>query len=145
MGKVKDQRTLEQILRDAAGVLFPAHEEPPTITVASQDSMGDTPLHVFLWRGDDYAARILISAGANVDATGEMAETPLHVAARKATSETIALLLAAGANETLLSEFGETPYQLAKLQDREDVYKQARLLANDLRRATRRRAGKREA
>ena len=145
MGKVKDQRTLEQILSDAACVLFPAHEESPPMTVVSQNSMGDTPLHVFLWRGDDYAARILISAGANVDATGEMAETPLHVAARKATSETIALLLAAGANETLLSEFGETPYQLAKLQDREDVYKQARLLANDLRRATRRRAGKREA
>ena len=145
MGKVKDQRTLEQILRDAAGVLFPANDEPPTITVASEDSLGDTPLHVFLWRGDDYAARLLISEGANVDAAGEMNETPLHVAARRATSETIAHLLAAGASETVLSEFGETPYQLARLQGREDVYRQARLLANDLKRANRGQVRKRGA
>ena len=132
MGKIKDQRSLEQILRDVAYVLFPAEEVTPIVTVASTDCMGDTPLHVYFWRCDDYAARLLISNGANVNAVGEMGETPLHVAVRKASSDTIALLIAAGASETAVSEFGHTPPQLAQLQGREDVYKKAKLIARDL-------------
>ena len=137
MGKIKDQRTLEQILRDAAEVLFPAEEEPPVITVTSTDCMGDTPLHLYFWRGDDYAARLLISIGANVNAVGEMGETPLHVAVRNASSDTIALLLAAGASEAVVSEFGQTPQQLAQLQGREDIYRHAKLIARALIRAKR--------
>jgi uncharacterized protein len=141
MSKIKDQRSIEQILRDAADVLFPAEEEPPVVTVASADCMGDTALHVYLWRGDDYAARLLILNGANVNAVGEMDETPLHVAVRNASSGTIALLIANGASETVVSEFGQNPPQLARVQGRENAYKEAELIARDLIQAKRWRQG----
>lgn len=135
MGKIQQRRTLEQILAGAAVVLFPDAETLPLISVASADCMGDTALHVYLWRGDGEAARLLISQGANVNAVGEMGETPLHVSVRHASSDTIALLLAAGASETLVSEFGQTALQLAEQQDRQRLYQQARQYARYLRKS----------
>lgn len=143
MSKTKDQRTLDDILQDVADVLYPAEEVPPRVTLASADCDGDTPLHVYLWRKDPHAVQALIAHGANVNAIGDMGETPLHVAVRDASSETLAALLAAGAREDIVSEFGQTPLQLARLNQRESVYREAKSIARDLKRA--KRQSKREA
>ncbi|HEY5993307.1 MAG TPA: ankyrin repeat domain-containing protein [Gallionellaceae bacterium] len=137
MSKTKDQRTLEDILQGIAEILFPAEEVPPRVTLTSADCNGDTPLHVFLWRKDPYAARVLIAHGANVNAIGDMGETPLHVAVRDASADTIAALLAAGAREDIVSEFDQTPLQLAQLMGRKSVYREAKSIARDLKHAKR--------
>ncbi len=131
MGKASDSRTLEQLLQDASASLFPADDPPRRIDVNTTDSSGDTPLHVFLWRGDEHAARELIRYGANVNAIGDMGESPLHVAVRRAEAKTLAALLAAGARTNVSSEFGQTPEQLAKTVERLGVFKEALELARD--------------
>ena len=126
-----DDRSLDDLLRDVADILFPADDEPPGITLESTDSNGDTPLHVYLWRSDDQAARFLVELGANVNAVGDMGETPLYVAIRNAEAKTIAALLAAGARTDVMSEFGQSPSQLAETLGRETVFHEALRLAQD--------------
>jgi ankyrin repeat protein len=134
----KDPRSLQDLLQSAGESMFPADEEPREVTLESVCSMGDTPLHVFLWRGDDLAACCLVAHGANVNAVGEMGETPLHVAARTAAAETIAALLTAGAKIDIVSEFGQTPLQLAaESAGRERIFREAQVLARNRRRVIR--------
>lgn len=142
MAKTKDKRTLDDILQGIAEVLFPADEPPPRISLTSADCCGDTPLHVYLWRKDPHAVRVLIANGSNVNAIGDMGETPLHVAVRDASPDTIAAILAAGAREDVVSEFGQTPLQLAQLLNRDPVYREAKHIARDLTDAKRK--GRRE-
>ncbi|HEY6019513.1 MAG TPA: ankyrin repeat domain-containing protein [Candidatus Paceibacterota bacterium] len=104
---------LEELLRSAAESFFPAEEEPLSINVATRSSEGDTPLHLFTWRGDVAAAKVLIRAGADVNAIGDMGETPLHVALRKGNEALALLFLEAGAKINIRSEFNETPQEAA--------------------------------
>ena len=131
MSRASESRTLEQLLLDASASLFPADDAPRPIDINTADSSGDTALHVFLWRGDEHAARELIRYGANVNAIGDMGETPLHVAVRRAEAKTLAALLRAGAQANVSSEFGQTPEELAKTVERLGVFKEALELARD--------------
>jgi len=65
------------------------------------------------WRKDIEGARILVAAGADVNAVGDMDQTPLHVAICLEDRDMIKLLLSAGAKLTLRSEFGKTPLEEA--------------------------------
>ena len=120
---------MEQLLADAAESLFPAGESIAGIDINAKDSTGDTPLHVFLWRGDDDAACALVRHGADVNSIGEMGEVPLHVAVRQAEVGTLVALLAAGARKDAVSEFGQTPQELAKEIGRLAVFEEAIVLA----------------
>jgi ankyrin repeat protein len=133
----KDTRSLDELLQAVADILYPGEDVPPRITLDSADCDGDTPLHVYLWRKDDWAARFLIEHGANVNTVGDMGETPLHVAMRHAEARTIAALLTAGAHTEIVSEFDQTPLQLAQLAKREEVYREAQRLARDTKRSKR--------
>ena len=104
---------LEDLLRSAAESFFPAEEEPPSITVATRSPEGDTSLHLFTWRDDAAAAKVLVQAGADVNAIGDMGETPLHVALRKGNEDLVVLFLDAGAKINIRSEFNETPQEAA--------------------------------
>lgn len=104
---------LEEVLRSAAESLFPADDFAASIDIQAQSSEGDTPLHVFSWRGDVESARVLIEAGADINAIGDMSETPLHIAVRTQNEPLIVLLLEAGANTTIRSEFNETAQEMA--------------------------------
>lgn len=53
--------------------------------------------------------RLLLSAGAEVNAVGDMGETPLHIAVRRGQPRVVELLLAYGADINVGSEFGPTP------------------------------------
>jgi ankyrin repeat protein len=105
---------LKEILHFAAEHFFSAEEEVPSINVDTRSSEGDTPLHLFAWRSDLEAARVLIEAGADVNAIGDMSQTPLHVALRQGSVELVILLLEAGAKIDIRSEFQETPQEAAR-------------------------------
>ena len=73
------RETLDEILLRTSVVMFP-NGSPSAISVGTRDPDGDTPLHkVALW-GDNHAAKVLIDAGADIDARGDMGLTPLHFA-----------------------------------------------------------------
>jgi len=67
------------------------------------------------------AVRLLIQAGANVNAraAGAMRNTPLHHAA--ANAESTSALLAGGASPTLTDDNGDTPLDLAARTGAQDV------------------------
>src|SRR5450432_3491612 len=70
-------------------------------------SFGDTPLHIVAIWGDLEAARVLIEAGAEVDARGEHRFTPLHEAVSQGKIEVADFLLKHGANPRLESDMGD--------------------------------------
>lgn len=111
--RLKTRQSLEEILASCSDTLFPAEMGDAAVNIDSTDVVGDTPLHVMLWRDDTYGAKCLIDAGADVNAVGDMSETPLHVATRKGNAEIITLLLEKGANPNIKSEFDQTPRSIA--------------------------------
>lgn len=110
---MKKRRSLKEILQSASDVLFPEQMGTRLVELNSKDVVGDTPLHVMIWRNDQYAAKLLIESGADVNAIGDMGETPLHIALRKKNCTIVKLLIDAGANIDVRSEFGETAQELA--------------------------------
>lgn len=124
-----DERSLAELLSDAAAHLFPTIDPPPAIDIEASDAGGDTALHLYLWRGDEAAARTLVRHGANVNRQGDMGETPLHVAVRTAGVQTLAMLIAADARTDIRSEFGQTPRELASDTGRHAVLDEAMALA----------------
>jgi len=67
---------------------------------------GDTCLHRACHRGNLRLVKMLLRAGADLNARGDMGYTPLHYAA---TPEIVEVLLAAGADISLRNEFGTAP------------------------------------
>ncbi len=104
---------LEEALASIAHVMFPGDDVPREIRLDTRASDGDTPLHVFAWRKDLQAARLLIAAGADTNAIGDMGETPLHVSVRQDLPELAKALLAAGASPDIVSEFEESARNMA--------------------------------
>lgn len=104
---------LEEDLAAIAHIMFPGDDVPREIRMDTTASDGDTPLHVFAWRTDLAAARLLIAAGADPNAIGDMGETTLYVAVRQGMPELAEALLAAGASPDIVSEFEETPREMA--------------------------------
>lgn len=85
-----------------------------SVAIDSRRADSDTPLHVLTRGRNHYALRLLIEAGADVNAVGDMSETPLHIALRKEDFTSASLLIEADANPHLVSEFGQSPLDIAK-------------------------------
>ena len=113
MSDIKTNPKLSELLCSAAESMFPANDGQAVIEINTRNSEGDTPLHVFAWRGDVDSARVLIEAGADINAQGDFGETPLHVAIRLQQESLIILLLAAGAKTNICSEFNQTAQEMA--------------------------------
>jgi len=84
-------------------------EDPARATAFAGD--GFTALHLAAFFGKTEAARILLEAGASVDAYGrnELANQPLHAAAAARAVDACRLLLGAGADVTATQHGGYTP------------------------------------
>ncbi|QPH54853.1 ankyrin repeat domain-containing protein [Pontivivens ytuae] len=107
--KDRTWRSLDEVLQSTVDTLFPHKMGKHQVKVNSRDSCGDTPLHVIVRRGDLHGVRLLIEAGADVNAIGDMGETPLHVAVGQGSPDVVEALLRAGARDDIRSEFDDTP------------------------------------
>ena len=75
---------------------------------------GMTGLHWAALNGNVEIARLLVGAGADLEAATRIgAHTPLHVAGREGTGEIVAVLAEAGANVAAVTETGATPLHFA--------------------------------
>ncbi len=70
--------------------------------LAATDDEGNTALHLAVAAGHAEAARLLIEAGADIDARNGLQATPLHLAAANGDMELLAMLRAQGADQAVL-------------------------------------------
>ncbi len=95
---------------------------------ASDGEQGRTPLMHAAWSGKTQIVKLLLSAGASVEALDQYGETPLHYAARSIRDEDAAqitgLLLAAKAPVNAADKAGETALHVAAGNDDPERLKQ---------------------
>jgi len=121
-GKVmSDQKTLSELLALVSNSACPSFPDEGEITVHSKTCEGDTPLHFTARWGDAEGTKLLIAAGADVNAIGDMSETLLHVSLREGNEDLVRLLMSAGARTDMRSEFNETPLERAQRMGQEYV------------------------
>lgn len=80
----------------------------------TRDAYGSTPLHHAATAGDLEAIRVLLDAGADIDAQGEHAHTPLMDAVQQGRTEAVKLLVERGATK-LPNDDGTPPSSMAAL------------------------------
>jgi ankyrin repeat protein len=85
-----------------------------TVDLNARDPDGNSALHrAARFEGRAEIVRLLIEAGASVNARNASDETPLHQAAGRRCSEYVALLLESGADPNARDRFGQTPLFLS--------------------------------
>jgi uncharacterized protein len=82
--------------------------------VVSRNQLQVMPLHSAAAGSHLGVARLLVAAGADVNATQRHGYTPLHAAAQNGNAELTELLLDAGADPTARTDDGKSPGDLAK-------------------------------
>ena len=104
--------TLEEILSDAA--MSPSFTSVEKIGVDSRGDDGQSPLHWMATLGDAVAIRLLVGAGASIDAVDNKGNTPLHEAVTWRHTLAARMLIEQGADVLLRNESGLTPLEIAK-------------------------------
>lgn len=82
-------------------------------TVRSVNTLGDTPLHIAVRRGDAEIVPAMLDAGADINAKGDEGFTPLHYAVMYDDVRIVRLLLDRGADVETMSSWGESPLDSA--------------------------------
>lgn len=95
--------------------------------IEQRGHFGNTPLKVAAVRGDLHATRVLLDAGADVNAIVEDGFTALHFAASQGHPEVVKLLLQRGASPKILNSEGRTAMELAQLLGNHEVMKAFKL------------------
>ena len=114
-GKVEAARTL----LDAGAV----------VNAYSVNELQVQPLHSAASGRHHEVCRVLIAAGADVNATQRHEFTPLHAAAKHGDAELVELFLSAGADPTARTEAGDTPADTAEAAGHVDVARRLREVA----------------
>lgn len=99
------------------------------VDVVSGNELRVQPLHSAASGRHHEVCRLLIAAGADVNATQRHDFTPLHAAAQHGDSELVELFLSAGADPSMLTIDGQTPADTAEAAGHLDVAKRLREVA----------------
>ena len=83
------------------------------VNAVARNALGVAALHAAAAGRDTDSCRLLLEAGADVNARQQGGWTALHSAAMQGNGELIALLLEAGASRTITNDAGETPAMTA--------------------------------
>ena len=89
------------------------------------------PLHSAAAGRHIEVCRVLIAAGADVNATQQHEFTPLHAAAQHGDDELVELFLSAGADPSARTDAGDTPADIADAAGHVDVARRLREVAED--------------
>ena len=103
---------------EAARILLDAGAQ---VDVYSQNDFGTQPLHSAAAGRHHEVCRLLIAAGADVNAPQHGGWRPLHQAAQHGDSELVELFLSAGADPRAPRDNGETPADIAEAAGHHDV------------------------
>jgi len=106
-------RTLRDVL-DACATTMEFVNFGGNITPTTRGATGDTPLHVACSWGDIEAARLLLDAGAEVNAIGDIGRTPLFDALSSENVDLVKALVEAGADLAHKDEFGDRALDVAQ-------------------------------
>lgn len=104
--------SLESVL-DAVRTVVEFSELPIT-SIEQKGFFGNTPLIVAAGWGNSDAVRILLDAGANINATGEDRDTALHRAVAVEALDVVQMLIDRGASVEMADAFGDTPRDFAE-------------------------------
>ncbi|XP_039619512.1 ankyrin repeat domain-containing protein 27 isoform X2 [Polypterus senegalus] len=94
--------------------------DPTIVTAFSRDNRGYTPLHIASVYGQSSLVDLLVSKGADINATDYHALTPLHLSCQKGYQSVTLLLLHYNANTNMQDNNGNTPLHLACTYGHED-------------------------
>ena len=106
--------TFSEVLSDIASA--PGFEGIDQIGVATRGANGTTPLHWMALLGDVQAIRLLIEAGANIDAVDNDGCTPIHIAAQWRQTSAVHILKNSGADCTIKNAQGFAPVDVARVE-----------------------------
>jgi ankyrin repeat protein len=96
-------------------------ESGAEVNVYSRNEMGVQPLHSAAAGRHIEVCRLLVAAGADVDARQREDYTPLHEAAQHGDPELVELFLSAGADPTARLTNGQTPADTAEASGHHDL------------------------
>lgn len=101
------------------------------VDAVSGNDMRVQPLHSAAAGRHHEVCRLLIAAGADVNATQQHGFTPLHAAAQHGDDELVELLLSAGADPSARTDAGDTTGDTAEAFGHIDVARRLRQVAED--------------
>jgi ankyrin repeat protein len=104
--------SLESVL-DAVRTVIEFSDLPIT-SIEQKGFFGNTPLIVAAGWGNSDAVRILLDAGADINATGEDRDTALHCAVAVEALDVVQMLIDRGASVEIADAFGDTPRDFAE-------------------------------
>lgn len=96
-------------------------DEGADVAERSRNTMANQPLHAAVAGGSDHAVALLLSHGADANATQHGGWTPLQAAAQSGATKIVRLLLAGGALADAASDDGSTALSLARKGAHDDV------------------------
>lgn len=100
------------------------------VGIYSRNDLWVQPLHSAAAGRHHEVCRLLIAAGADVNAKQRHGFTPLHTAAQHGDDEQVELLLSAGADPSTQTEGGQTPAQTADAARHVDIARRLREVAD---------------
>ena len=111
--------TLHEVLADTAA--SPGFEAIGEVGINTRGNGGESPLHWMSTLGDSKAVRLLLEAGAAIDATDKHGNTPLHEAVSGRHTQAAQALIEHGASIGIKNSRGQTVKDIAREEGFEPV------------------------